>query len=326
MSTVNAFDGSKAQKVSVGIDQFWSDELRPDFVPDTFKAAAKSLGWPFSATRNSLNLVNSVHYRERSLLMWSIPSEGRDNSTYLGSSSLPVTLVYDYKHGGFYFWAMHDALHLGAYRPGTCMYDGFSMVDKGKETLFTTGFGATFGTIRKYGSFVDKPVSSGPMMVSWIPFLWMTGRVDKNVMGTARVQSVRFSILARGKEEPIGGVGTSAGADTHDVRWSVFDATTKHQIDLTDFSGPLSMYPPELLDDGSMLSTVASASPLLNFGTLDTMKIGSVDYFKSKAGGCRATDGSLRVALYSTGSSFQQRDSKLRMNAWSFEIDRGDTR
>jgi len=83
------------------------------------------------------------------------------------------------------------------------------------------------------------------------------------------------------------------------------------------------MYPPELLEDSTM---TGDSSPLVGTGKLDSLVIGSVDYFKSKGGGCRSTDGSLRVALYGAGHSSSPREHGLRMNAWAFEIDRGDTR
>lgn len=308
---VYAFDGSKVQKVSVGIDQFWSKDPRTGFVPSEFSESAKSMGWPFRASRHGLNLVNSVHLRERSLILWSVPSSDRANTFFRGSNSLPVTLVHDYKHGGFYFWCMPDFTHLSQSIAGTCMYDGVSVVDRGKETLYTTGFIGSVGGIRRYGEYIDMPASS---VDQGIPFVWMTGRIDKNVIGTARIQSTRFSVRARGESH------ASSDSDYSDVSWSVFDATTKHQTDLEDSYNRLPMYPPELLSDETMTGT---ASPLLGTGAMGSMKLSSVDYFKSKGGGCRSADGSLRVALFSNGGDF---DPGLRMNAWAFEIDRGDTR
>ena len=347
---IYAFDGSKATKVSVGIDQFWSEELRSDFVPSTFRDAAKSLGWPFSASKKSLGLVNAVHYRDRSLVLWSIPSPGRSGD-YIsnGRNALPVTLVYDYKHGGFYFWAMPNFREGSSSVPGTCMYDGVSVVQGAEETLFTTGFTKDGGSIRKYGRHCDLPA---PNIDFNVPFLWITGRIDKNVMGTARIQSTRFSIKSRG--------ATLLADINSDVRWSVFDATTVHQLDLDDFSGPLPMFPVELLEDmnsgaspllgstGLVNETITTAFPdgsgnlTAKPGALGEMVLVGLEYFKSKGGGCRSTDGSLRVALYSSGGFTYHSgtatidpgntigdvmtEARLRMNAWAFEIDRGDTR
>ena len=299
---VYAFDGSKATKVSVGIDQFWSSEPRSGFVPARFGPSAQGFGWPFVASRTALGHVNCVHYSERSLLLWSLPSDSRT------ATKLQVTLVHDYKHGGFYFWCMEDFSESASTISGTCMYDGVSVVDKSQEDLYTTGFIRLNGGIRKYGTQTDKPTANTEM---GIPFIWTTGRIDKNVMGTARIQSVRFSVRARG----------STYSSFQDVFWAVYDATTQHQIDLTESFNNLPMYPPELLADTTMTSTT---SPLLGTGALGSMLLGSLEYFKSKGGGCRSTDGSLRVALWSPASG--TKDVNLRMNAWAFEVDRGDTR
>lgn len=358
---IYAFDGSKATKVSVGIDQFWSEELRNGFVPSTFREAARSLGWPFNAHKQSLSSVNSVHYVERSLLLWSIPSPGRDGD-YIsnGKNALPVTLVHDYKHGGFYFWAMPNFREGSSSVPGTCMYDGVSVVQGAEETLYTTGFTKDGGSIREYGRYCDLPAPNKDFNIA---FLWITGRIDKNVMGTARIQSTRFSIKSRG--------ATLLTDIDSDVRWSVFDSTTIHQLDLDDSSGVLPMFPVELLEDmdsntSPLLGdtggtdgtdeTLTTAFPdgsgnlTVKAGTLDSMFLIGREYFKSKGGGCRSTDGSLRVALYSNGGfSYYDPDgsgedpstsiidvsdtigdvmgeARLRMNAWAFEIDRGDTR
>lgn len=143
-----------------------------------------------------------------------------------------------------------------------------------------------------------------------IPFIWTTGRIDKNVMGTARIQSTRFSVMARG--------GLASGSD--DISWSVYDATTQHQTDLDDHYGALYLFPRELLEDSTFTGT---SSPLLGTGEIGSMKIGAKEYFKAKGGGCRSTDGSLRVSLFSRGGDL---DPGLRMNGWAFEIERGDTR
>lgn len=307
---VYAFNGSKVEKVSVGIDQLWSGQSRSGFVPEAFRAASESLGWPFKIDRTSLASVNSVHFAERSLIMWSIPIKGRN------AKLLQATLVHDYKHGGFYFWSMPDFTETdrvsGATNtvPGTCMYDAVTVVDGGKETLYTTGFSSqsdnTIGAIRAYGQYMDMPA---PDVDKGIPFIWTTGRVDKNVMGTARIQSVRFSLKAR---------GSHYGAA--DVYWSVYDATTQHQPGLSEKTGDLPMFPPALLEDSSMQGAEA---PLFGTGQFGSAKCSTTDYFKSKGGGCRATDGSLRVSVHSTGGDF---DPSVRINGWSFEIDRGDTR
>lgn len=300
---VYVFDGSKVQKASVGIDQLWSDEPRPGFVPSRFRTRANSLGWPFNLSRTALSHVNCVHFAERSLLLWSLPVSTRT------TDKLPVTLVHDYKHGGFYFWSMADFTVTGPLTvTGTCMYDGVAVIDRGKETLYTTGFIRLNGGIRKYGSQSDKPA---PSEEQGIPFIWTTGRIDKNVMGTSRIQSVRFSVRARG----------SSYSGTHDVAWAVYDATTQHQPGLEELYNTLPMYPPALLDDATMTGT---SSPLLGTGQLGSMKITSVEYFKSKGGGCRSTDGSLRVVLFCAADG--TKDTNLRMNAWAFEYDRGDTR
>lgn len=305
---IYAFNGSKVEKVSQGIDQLWSNETRSAFVPSRFTDKAKELGWPWTASRSALGLVNSVHFAERSLVMWSVPTSNRDLSVHRSGNTLPVTLVHDYKHGGFYFWAAEDHSYGGQDVPGTCMYDGATVVDRGRETLYVTKFGTySTGGIARYGEYMDMPA---PGVDVGIPFIWTTGRIDKNVMGTARIQSTRFSVRARGDYTSI----------SEDILWSVYDATTQHQIDLDDHYGKLYLFPRELLEDSTF---TGASSPLLGTGQLGSMKIGAKEYFKTRGGGCRSTDGSLRVSLFSNGGDL---DPGLRMNGWAFEIERGDTR
>jgi hypothetical protein len=305
---IYSFNGSKVEKVSQGIDQLWSDETRSAYVPGRFAPTARDIGWPWTASRSALGLVNSVHFAERSLLLWSMPIMNRKLSTHRGGNTLPVTLVYDYKHGGFYFWVAQDHEVSGQDVPGTCMYDGATLIDRGKETLYVTNHGLySAGGIARYGEYMDMPA---PNVDVGIPLIWTTGRIDKNVMGTARIQSTRFSVRSRGDYI----------AGSSDLLWSVYDATTQHQTDLSDHYGSLYLYPRELLEDETM---TGEASPLLDTGEVGSMKLGAKEYFKAKGGGCRSTDGSLRVSLFSLGGDI---DVNLRMNGWAFEIERGDTR
>ena len=213
--------GAGLEKISKGIDSIFTGNPSQTHLPDTDAPSVvhdlSFLGWPYKAVRSSMTYSNALHVQKKNQIWWSLDI----HQTKPGSHAL--TLVYDYYHGA---WSLYQPLQAGrgpeyavstsywAQGRVTCMFDGTSVLIGGDEVIYTSGTGESSAgefPLLRYGGHLENLAQSGGAAInkSYIPFIYITGRLFKDNPTTAVFRPMRLKMLSWG----------SLDADKYGPRW-----------------------------------------------------------------------------------------------------------
>ena len=213
--------GAGLEKMTKGIDSIFTGNSTQTHVPDTAAPSVAHelsfLGWPYKAVRASMAHSNALHIQKKNQIWWSLDI----HQTKPGSHAL--TLVYDYYHGA---WSLYQPLQAGrgpeyavstsswSQRRVSCMFDGTTVLIGGDEVIYTSGTGESGAgefPLLRYGGRLDNFAQSNGAAInkSYIPFIYITGRLFKDNPNTSLFRPIRLKMLSWG----------SLAADKYGPRW-----------------------------------------------------------------------------------------------------------
>jgi hypothetical protein len=295
--------GPQVQKISAGIDEFWTGEYKRTFVPAAMAGTLGDLGYPYTVAHADMKYVNVMHYQTRNQIWWSFPVQSRPDR------SLPVTLVWDYAHQAWSIYTMRPKSGTNG-TLATCMYDGIVVrLDDSEEVVLTSSNHGTNGTLQRYD---DDRTDPGTGAIG-IPLVWLSGRLWKGNVRFNKRRPVRFNMLSTGQVAVNPPQYVLVGEEAHWV-----DRTSAPD---TEVSGTVSTFPTDIATAASTLWGVWGDVEWAASGNSWTAK----DWFWSKNEGSIRSR-SVRVGLLDDADT-QDRAPLVVMQAFVIESEAGgDTR